>query len=196
MALDRFAKSSEQRKDEALHNIAKIVEIEKAQRAQRTYGERISEGIAAFAGSMFFVYIHVVWFSVWIIVNLLMRRPFDPFPFTFLTLVVSLEAIFLSTFILISQNHESKLTDRRNHLDLQVNMLAEQENTKMLELLKAVAEKLGVDCDDPAFDSLMQPVEPEKLVEEILKASDEELDEAAQSKEKLEEIAKNHKDSE
>ena len=177
-------------RDETLDNISKIIEIEKEQRSQRTLGEKISEWIALFAGSMFFVYLHVAWFVIWIGVNMSMRTPFDPFPFTFLTLVVSLEAIFLSTFILISQNHENELMDRRNQLDLQVNMLAERENTKMLELLKTIAEKLGVDCDDEAMTALLKPVEPEKLVKEILKASNEDLAQATENPEKIEEAAK------
>ena len=178
-------------KDETLDNISKIVEIEKAQRANRTLGEKVSEWIALFAGSMFFVYLHVAWFVIWIGVNVSLSKPFDPFPFTFLTLVVSLEAIFLSTFILISQNHENELTDRRNQLDLQVNMLAERENTKMLELLKSIAEKLGVDCDDEAMSALLKPVEPEKLVKEIMKASNEELAEAAEDPQTLKDSADN-----
>ena len=76
--------------------------------------------------------------------SVLVNLAFDPFPYTFLTLVVSLEAIFLSIFILISQNQETQLTERRKHLDLQINLLAEQENTKMLQLLIAISEKVGV----------------------------------------------------
>ena len=176
-------------RDETLDNISKIIEIEKEQRSTRTLGEKISEWIALFAGSMLFVYLHLAWFAFWIGANMLLRTPFDPFPFTFLTLVVSLEAIFLSTFILISQNHENELMDRRNQLDLQVNMLAERENTKMLELLKTIAEKLGVDCDDEAMTALLKPVEPEKLVKEILRASNEELDVAEEHPEKLKDAA-------
>lgn len=155
-------------------NILKVVEVERKQRDERTFGERISEGIAIFAGSMVFVYLHVIWFGVWIVANTVLPiKPFDPFPFTFLTLVVSLEAIFLSTFILISQNHEAKLTESRNQLDLQVNMISEQENTKMLELLRAIAEKVGVDCNDESLDDLLSPIDPEELVERIHAASEE-----------------------
>lgn len=98
---------------------------------------------------MIFVYVHIVWFGGWIIINTIFTTlQFDPFPYTFLTLVVSLEAIFLSTFILISQNQETRLTEHRNHLDLQINMLAEKENTKMLQLLQRVAVKVGIPDDD------------------------------------------------
>lgn len=150
-------------------NILKIVGIEKTQREERTFGQRLSEGIASFAGSMIFVYIHILWFAAWILVNtLLLKNPIDPFPFTFLTFVVSLEAIFLSTFILISQNHEAKLTEHRNHLDLQINLLSEQENTKMLELLQAIAEKVGVPCDDEALQDLLTPVDPKEMTDRIV----------------------------
>src|SRR5436190_16695636 len=100
----------------------------------------------------------------------------DPYPFTFLTFIVSLEAIFLSTFILISQNHETRLTERRNHLDLQINMLAEQENTKILELLQLIADRMGIRVDDPETEALAEPVEPERLVEQIMSVSGEESD--------------------
>ncbi len=152
-------------------NVNRIIAIEKAQKRNRTTGERIAKIIAEFCGSMTFVWVHVVWFGSWIIVNQFFPSlKFDPFPFTFLTLVVSLEAIFLSTFILISQNHETKLTERRNHLDLQINMLSEQENTTMLEILRQIAEKVGVDCDDLKLDVFEQEMKPEKLVEQILAA--------------------------
>ncbi len=164
---------------ETRSNILKISEIEAAQKARRTVGEKISEVIAAFCGSMVFVYVHIVWFTAWILVNSVFTfAQFDPFPYTFLTLVVSLEAIFLSTFILISQNHETELTDRRNHLDLQINMLSEQENTKMLALLQKIATKVGVSDDDPETAALLEPMDPQRMVEQIMSAADEDLKKA------------------
>jgi len=155
-------------------NIVKVVNIEEQERARRTTGEKIAEVIASFCGSMTFVYVHVIWFGGWIILNsVLPYFHFDPFPYTFLTLVVSLEAIFLSTFILISQNHETKLTERRNHLDLQINMLAEQENTKMLEILQLVAAKVGVSDEDPTIAALLEPTDPRRLVDQIKSATDD-----------------------
>ena len=155
-------------------NIVKVVNIEEQERARRTTGEKIAEVIASFCGSMTFVYVHVIWFDGWIILNpVLPYFHFDPFPYTFLTLVVSLEAIFLSTFILISQNHETKLTERRNHLDLQINMLAEQENTKMLEILQLVAAKVGVSDEDPTIAALLEPTDPRRLVDQIKSATDD-----------------------
>jgi len=97
----------------------------------------------------------------------------DPYPFTFLTFIVSLEAIFLSTFILISQNHETRLSERRNQLDLQVNLLTEQENTKMLKVLERIADKVGANTqDDPSLQVLEQSTRPEKLVEQIEEATE------------------------
>ena len=157
--------------NETESNVNRVIRIETAQKQNRTFGEKVSEAVAMFCGSMVFVYVHIVWFGGWIIINSVIPvYQFDPFPYTFLTLVVSLEAIFLSTFILISQNHETKLSERRNHLDLQINMLAEQENTKMLEILLAIAEKVGVPAGDEAMQALLEPMEPEKLVEQIMSA--------------------------
>jgi uncharacterized membrane protein len=168
------AKGSSGIEKEIASNVTEIIALERAQREDRTVGERLSEIVAKFCGSMAFVYIHIVWFGGWILINEVTKKyAFDPFPFTFLTLVVSLEAIFLSTFILISQNHDTQLSERRNHLDLQINLLAEQENTKILELLQAIAEKVGVTCGTDV-DALLEPVDPKKLVKEIVKASGEE----------------------
>lgn len=152
-------------------NVLRGVKIEQREKKKRTFGERLAEYIAAFCGSMIFVYVHIIWFGGWIIVNSLAALTFDPFPFTFLTLIVSLEAIFLSTFILISQNHETKLTERRNHLDLQINMLAEQESTKTLEIVQSIAKKLGVECDDDETENLLEPIDPEEVLRKIKSAA-------------------------
>ena len=154
-------------------NVHIITGLEAEARRSRTSSDRFADKIAAFCGSMRFVWIHVAWYILWTTSNCLPSLPhFDPFPFTLLTLVVSLEAIFLSTFIMISQTQETKLADRRNNLDLQINLLAEQENTKMLELLEAIARKLGVaKTTDPEVEVLRQAARPETLVEQIERAS-------------------------
>ncbi|RYD33662.1 MAG: DUF1003 domain-containing protein [Verrucomicrobiaceae bacterium] len=156
-------------------NVEAIIKLEETARAHRTWADRISGVVARFCGSMAFVWVHVAWFGGWIACNMVPGLPhFDAFPFTFLTLVVSLEAIFLSTFILISQNMDTRLSERRNHLDLQINLLAEQENTKMLLLLSRIAEKLDVKCDDdPSIEVLEQSTRPEHLAKQIEKADQE-----------------------
>jgi uncharacterized membrane protein len=150
-------------------NVELICKLEESAKQERTRTDLIAEGIANFCGSMTFVWVHVIWFGGWIVINLLPRLPHvDPFPFTFLTLVVSLEAIFLSTFILISQNHDTRISERRNHLDLQINLLSEQENTKMITMLQAIAAKVGAEVnEDPHLQALSEETEPEKLVRQI-----------------------------
>jgi len=150
-------------------NVKVIRELEEAAKQERTRTDRFAEAIANFCGSMTFVWVHVVWFGFWIIGNLVPGIPhIDPFPFTFLTLVVSLEAIFLSTFILISQNQDGRISERRNHLDLQINLLSEQENTQMLMILRAIAEKVGANLSsDDQVQALSEETKPQRLVKQI-----------------------------
>jgi uncharacterized membrane protein len=150
-------------------NVETVTRLEKAAREQRTPTDRLAEKIASFCGSMTFFWVHVVWFCGWILLNSLPGLPhIDPFPFTFLTLIVSLEAIFLSTFILISQNLDSRISERRSHLDLQLNLLSEQENTKMIVMLHAIAAKVGADLtQDPHLEALSEETQPERLIEQI-----------------------------
>ena len=144
-------------------NIGLICELEKLAHANRTSTDRLAAAISRFVGSMGFVYLHVLWFGAWIALGVLPGVPnawkVDPFPFTFLTFVVSLEAIFLSTFILISQNHEERLARRRNHLDLQINLLSEQENSQMLKMLEAIERRLQIPGDERAriFEEATSP---------------------------------------
>ena len=150
-------------------NIEVVQKLEEAANQQCSTSERIANVITGFCGSMVFVWVHVIWFGLWIMLNLVPGvQHLDPFPFTFLTLVVSLEAIFLSTFILISQNHDSRISDRRNHLDLQINLLSEQENTKRIMMLQAIASKVGAEIEnDQEMRALAQDTELEKVVELI-----------------------------
>ena len=150
-------------------NVETVTRLEEAAREQRTPADRLAEKIARFCGSMTFVWVNAGWFSAWILINVIPGIPHvDPFPFTFLTLVVSLEAIFLSTFILISQNLDSRISERRSHLDLQLNLLSEQENTKMIVMLHAIAAKVGADLtQDPHLKALSEETQPERLIEQI-----------------------------
>lgn len=151
-------------------NVALVAEIERAEEAHRTPVDRAVDSITAFCGSMAFVWVHLLWFGGWMIANLLPKSPlrFDPFPFQLLTLVVSLEAIFLSTFVLISQNRQARLADRRNHLDLQINLLSEQENTKMLSLLEQIARRVDVNvARDEELRVMKEATSTERLVDQI-----------------------------
>jgi uncharacterized membrane protein len=158
--------------DVTRQNVHAMRQLEDAAMAQRTRADRVASVIARFCGSMSFVLLHVAFFAVWLGYNLVPAfHPFDPYPFTFLTLVVSLEAIFLSTFILISQNYDMRISERRNQLDLQINLLSEQENTKMLQMLDRISRKLGCDDEvDPQISALEEATRPESLVEQIEEA--------------------------
>ena len=106
-------------------------------RATAALGTRIAAVMTRFSGSMTFAVLHAIWFAFWILYNLLAPSPFDPFPFGLLTLIVSLEAIFLSTFVLISQNRESSRSNERAQQDFRTNVFSES----MSEL---IAEHLGI----------------------------------------------------
>jgi uncharacterized membrane protein len=154
-------------------NVQAVVKIEAAAHASRSTADCVADRITGFCGSMAFVWTHVAWFGGWIVANLLPGvRPFDPFPYSFLTLVVSLEAIFLSTFILISQNRQARIADRRNLLDLQIDLLAEQESTTALKYLREIARAVGAQMDERETQVLETPTSPDLLAEQIATTMD------------------------
>ncbi len=157
-------------------NVEVVARLDEAAQSRRTPTDRAVDGITAFCGRMTFVWVHVAWFAVWIVQNTILpkRLHFDPFPFQFLTLAVSLEAIFLSAFILISQNRQGRLAERRSHLDLQINLLSEQENTKMLAMLETIQKNLGVHDPDPEVAMYEEATQPERLVNQIEQVIDKE----------------------
>ena len=138
---------------------------------KRSLKDRIADAITAFSGSMAFLYVHMVWFGAWVLINAGMLpgiKRFDPYPFNFLTMVVSLEAIFLSTLVMISQNRSAAQADERSDLDLQIDLLGEYEITKILKLVTAIGLKLQVDgCEEKELHQLEQTVMPEQVLKEI-----------------------------
>lgn len=150
-------------------NIRIVAELERAALHERSAGDRLSDAITRVTGSTPFAVVHLAFFAGWILVNtakLPAVNPFDPFPFSFLTLVVSLEAIFLSVFVLMSQNRMMRQAEKRAHLDLQVDLLAEQELTAMLHMLRAVCSKLEVQVNipDERVRELLNETDVHKLV--------------------------------
>ena len=151
-------------------NIHTIIQTRHLAASQRTTEERLADAITSFSGRMYFVYFHVIWFGIWILINLgyFGIQPFDPYPFGLLTMVVSLEAIFLATFVLISQNRLSAEADRRADLDLQIGLLTEYELTRAIKMLDAIQDKMGIDNDtDEELLDLEKDVRPEDVLAEM-----------------------------
>ena len=151
-------------------NIHTIINSRSVAASQRTTEERLADAITDFSGRMYFVYFHIVWFGIWIAINLgdFGIKPFDPYPFGLLTMIVSLEAIFLSTFVLISQNRISAEADRRADLDLQIGLLTEHELTRVLKMLDAIQDQMGIENDsDVELLDLEKDVHPEDVLDEM-----------------------------
>jgi uncharacterized membrane protein len=127
-------------------NIRAVARIQAKAAHERTTAQRLTDTIAEVVGREWAVGVHAAFFGLWVVVNVRLTPipAFDPFPFTLLTTVVSLEAIFLTLFVLSSQNRLTREADRRAHLDLQVNLLSEQEMTLVLQMLKEVCDHLGL----------------------------------------------------
>jgi uncharacterized membrane protein len=156
-------------------NVEQIARLEAEHLLHRSVAERLAGAVTAAAGTATCALLHVVWFGGWILVNLGRVHgvaPFDPFPFGLLTTIVSLEAIFLAICILINQNQMTRQADRRAHLDLQVNLLAEQESTATLRIVSRIAERLGIDLADCTPD---RSLATETDVERLAAAMDEAL---------------------
>jgi uncharacterized membrane protein len=129
-------------------NIAAIARLEEEALDRRTPTEHASDAIVRFIGSVKFLVLHAILVAAWSTVNLNLIpgvKAFDPFPFGILALFVSSESVFLTIFVLISQNRMARQAERRSHLDLQVGMLAEQELTMMLQMLQKLCQHAGVD---------------------------------------------------
>jgi uncharacterized membrane protein len=160
-------------------NVRVIKAWEQAALENRSRAERLSEWITSTASRGWVLKTHVVWFALWAVVNfgaVPRLRPFDPFPFPMLTTMVSLEAIFLALFVLSSQNRMATQADKRAHLDLQINLLAEREMTAVLQLLQNIAAKLDVDhaVGGPSFQELAQETDVRELTSKL----DDELTES------------------
>lgn len=129
--------------------------------SKRTLTDKFADKLTLRFGSVLFLTINAIWFLVWITLNTNVIpgvEPFDPFPFGLLTMIVSLEAIFLAIIVLISQNRAAKIAELREEIDLQVNSIAESEVSKVIELLGFLLKKNGVKVDDPEIEAMVQPI--------------------------------------
>jgi uncharacterized membrane protein len=152
-------------------NIQAVARLERAAKAKRSLGACVSDGITTWAGSEWSVARHAIWFGGWVILNTRLSPwpRFDPFPFSLLTSVVSLEAIFLTLFVLASQNRLTIEADKRSNLDLQINLLAEQEMTLVLKMLRDLSEHFGLHKTNrsPELEALMARTDISDLAERL-----------------------------
>lgn len=135
--------------------------------SRRTVSERIADWMTTRFGSMTFLWINVIIFLVWILINTNKIKgisAFDPFPFSLLTTIVSLEAIILAIFVLISQNRNAKVDDLREETHLQINLISEKEITKLMKMMEILLEKQGVNLSaDPELQKLLKPISEEEI---------------------------------
>ena len=151
-------------------NIEALVERRRKEQRETALQDRIADAITAFAGSMKFVYLHLLVYGTWILANLgwVPAVPrFDP-TFVVLAMVASVEAIFISTFVLVSQNRMAAQADQRADLDLQISLLAEHEITRLVTLVGEMARRMGVpEAHDPELDELKRDVAPEQVLDRM-----------------------------
>jgi len=140
-------------------NIQAVARLERAAKAKRSLAACVSDTITTWAGNEWSVAVHATWFATWLIRNTPLSpwTAFDPFPFSLLTSIVSLEAIFLTLFVLASQNRLTIEADKRANLDLQINLLAEQEMTLVLKMLRDLSEHFDLNKTNrsPELEALM-----------------------------------------
>ena len=154
-------------------SIRAVSDLEHEALARRTAAETFSDFVVSQGGRPWVIAAHTLWFGAWMLWNS-GRVPgvsaFDPFPYLGLTTVVSLEAIFLSLFILVSQSRASRRADERAHLDLQINLMAEREATKTLRLLQALCAYHGLaEAADTEVNEMLGKTEPASIARELEK---------------------------
>ncbi len=139
--------------------------------AKRTFTERIADGLTSSFGTISFLFLNAIFFAVWILWNMGLipdLSVFDPYPFSFLTLIVSLEAIFLAIVVLISQNRASKVAELREEMELYVNLYSENEITKMIHLQTLLLAKHGIDISkDKELQTMLKDLPSERIEQEL-----------------------------
>lgn len=153
-------------------NIEALLQRQSRDQQSRTLQQRIADAVTAAAGSLPFVYVHLGVVILWVLVNVgwTPLKPFDP-TFVLLATAASVEAIFLSTFVLVTQNRMQREADRRADLDLQISLLTEHELTRTIQLVNAIAAKVGAQVPIEELEELQRDVSPEQVLDAIDKAS-------------------------
>ncbi len=151
-------------------NIRTIMKLRVREANKRSAEDKVADKVTGFSGTMIFVYIHIFWFALWLVLNtgIFGLKPFDPFPYGLLTMVVNLEAIFLSAFLLISQNRSNNENMTRAELDMHVSLLTEHELTQVLEMLETIEKKMGITEEKKEeLSDLEKETKPEDVLAEI-----------------------------
>ena len=150
-------------------NVETIAKMQRAFNEHRTFGERVADRFAAVVGSWTFIIVQTVLLAAWVVVNCVAwAYQWDPYPFILLNLALSFQAAYASPIIMMSQNRQSRLAERQHRLDLQINLLAEQETTEILHLLRKLCEHTGVPLEDePECAALEQATKPEQVLRQI-----------------------------
>jgi len=159
--------------EQSKQSIKAVSDLEHEALARRTTAETFSDFVVSEGGRPWVIALHALWFGAWMLWNsgrVPGIRAFDPYPYMGLTTIVSLEAIFLSLFILVSQNRATRRADERAHLDLQINLMAEREATKMLHLLQALCAHHGLaEAADSEVHEMLRKTEPATIARELEK---------------------------
>lgn len=158
-------------------NIDTVVRLEAEDEQRASHTHRLSETIGSFAGTNFFIVLQLACVALWVSINtgaLAVVPAFDPYPFPLLAAVLALEGVLLTAFVLISQRRMSERADRRSHLDLQINLLAEKEATKIIQLLQRMSRHMGL--DEPSGDAETRELAKDTAVESLARGLRESLD--------------------
>jgi uncharacterized membrane protein len=154
-------------------NVETIGRIQREAEGERTFSELVADGFARAVGSWTFIILQSILLAAWVIANVIhVVRPWDPYPFILLNLALSFQAAYASPIIMMSQNRQARLADQRNHLALQIALLAEQEDTHTLQLIRKICNKLEIDLDDQDEQALEQATDPETLIRQIKEETD------------------------
>lgn len=152
-------------------NIQSLLEMRQERDRQRTREQRFADSVTAFIGNMRFAYVLAFLSAAWVMVDFgwLPGVPrFDPYPYPLLSTITSVLALFLSAFILVSQNRMTEVADQRAELNVQISLLAEHEVTQLIHLVESIAIRVGARQDiDPLLDELKQHVDPLQVIKEI-----------------------------
>jgi uncharacterized membrane protein len=155
-------------------NIESILKLEEDDERQLSPLHRLSHQVGWFVGTIYFVIIQAVFVFLWLLWNIFTARSFDPYPFPLLSAVLAFEAVFLTSFVLIRQNSMDRQSERRNHLGLQINLLAEKEATSILKALSEIATHLRIDLSTDAENRELAQDTPVESIARDLRSKEKE----------------------